>query len=220
MRQIKLIIFDLDGTLVNAYAAVASSINFTLKKMGFPVRDSYTIRRAVGWGDLRLLKSFVDPECLDQAINIYRKHHALALKKWTRFLPGAHDLIVNLKKRKYKLAIASNRPTRFTLIILRSLGIRKYFDYVLCADKLKAGKPHPEILFKILQKLNCKRSEALYIGDMTIDVQTARRARVKVVAVLTGSSTRQEIEVLHPWQIRKRISPLPALIQQLNKDSY
>ena len=51
-RRIKLIIFDLDGTLVNAYAAVASSINFTLKRMGFPVRDSYTIRRAVGWGDL------------------------------------------------------------------------------------------------------------------------------------------------------------------------
>ncbi len=213
-RKIKLVIFDLDGTLVNAYAAVVASINFTLRTLGLPLRDRNLIRRSVGWGDTKLLKRFVGEDAIQKALTIYRRHHAGALKHGTKFLPGAYPLLQDLKKQKYQLAIASNRPTRFSLIILRYLKIRKLFNVVLCADKLKRGKPDPRILKVILKKMKVKPQEALYVGDMTIDVETGKRADVKTVAVLTGSSTKREVEALRPSRVIRKISDLRMILKE------
>ncbi len=212
--KLQLIIFDLDGTLVDAYPAVASSVNFTLQALGFVKKDKETIRRAVGWGDRQLLTTFVGEKLVDKALKIYRRHHAQALKTGTHFLPGALKVLKTLKKQKYKLAIASNRPTRYTLIILKILEIRDYFNYVLCADKLKKGKPDPQILLKILERMKVPADEALYAGDMTIDVQTGKRAKVKTVAVTTGSSEFQELNALKPLCIIPRIDDLIKVIKK------
>ncbi len=217
-RKIGLVIFDLDGTLINAYTAVESSINFTLRRLGFPRCDAETIRRSVGWGDRHLLEGFVGSKQVGKALRIYRRHHAQALQRGTKFLPGAERLLQELKEQKYKLAVASNRPTQFSRIALRHLNIEKFFDYILCADKLKKGKPHPEILILILKKLGVKRSQALYVGDMTIDVQTGRRAGVKTVAIATGSSRHQELKQLKPFKIIKRIDRLSSILDALNKE--
>src|SRR3989338_3662852 len=218
-RRIKLIIFDLDGTLVNAYPAVEASINFTLKELGLPVQNKDKIRRAVGWGDRQLLARFVEEKKVEGSLKIYRRHHAQALKTGTRFLPGAKRLIDDLKRKKYRLALATNRPTKFSLIALKYLKIKKYFDYILCADKLKHGKPHPQILIQILKRLKTKPQEALYVGDMTIDVQTGNRAGVKTVVVLTGSCSPKEIKVLKPFRMIKRISQLTPIINEHNRNS-
>ena len=129
MKQlnIRLVIFDLDGTLINAYQAVYQSINFAMKKMGFPKVSAPTIRRSVGWGDRHLIEKFVGKENLENVLAVYRRHHRYSLKHGTALLPGALKLLRQLKKNKYKMAVASNRPTRFSLIILRQLEIKKYF---------------------------------------------------------------------------------------------
>src|SRR5262245_54914291 len=114
MLKIKLIIFDLDGTLVDAYKAVAASINHALSTFGFPKIDDETIKRSVGWGDKVLVSKFVPPEKLDQVLSVYRLHHRSALKSGTKFLPGAKQLLERLKEAGYQMAIASNRPSRFT----------------------------------------------------------------------------------------------------------
>lgn len=217
-RKIKLIIFDLDGTLMNAYPAVEASINFTLKKLGLPLQNKDKIRRAVGWGDRQLLTRFVGEKRVEGALKIYRRHHAQALKTGTRFLPGAKRLIGDLKQNNYRLAVASNRPTKFSLIALKHLKIKKYFDYILCADKLRQGKPHPAILLRILKELKVNRSQTLYVGDMTIDVQTGNCAGVKTVAVLTGSSSSQEVKILKPFGVIKKISELIPIINELNRN--
>ena len=201
---------------MDAYAAVRGSINFTLKRLRFPPCDADTIHRSVGWGDRHLLEGFVGPQNIEKALRIYRRHHAQALKQGTKFLPGAQKLLKELKKQNYKLAIASNRPTKFSLIALRRLKIKKYFDYVLCADKLKQGKPHPEILNLILKKLSVKPSRALYVGDMTIDVETGTRAGVKTVGVATGSSRYKELKQLKPFQIIKRVDQVLDILIDLN----
>lgn len=219
MRKIKLIIFDLDGTLINAYPAVEASVNFTLKKFGLPTQNKDKIRRAVGWGDRELITRFVPEQKVEGALKIYRRHHAQALRTSTRFLPGAKRLIGDLKRKKYQLAVATNRPTKFSLIALKYLKIKQYFDYILCADKLKHGKPHPAILIQILKRLKVKPSEALYVGDMTIDVQTGNSAGVKTVAVLTGSCRPEEIKVFKPFGMIKRISQLTSIINKLNRNS-
>ncbi|MEK6567802.1 MAG: HAD family hydrolase [Candidatus Omnitrophota bacterium] len=200
---IRLVIFDLDGTLVDAYEAIIQSVNFTLKGLGYKEVSAKRIRLAVGWGDRKLLDAFIEESDLDSALVIYRRHHRLALKKYSKLLPGAKELLEYLKKRDFKTAIASNRPTEFTHIILRRLGLRKYFDYVLCADKLPQGKPNPEIILRIMKRLKAKPEQVMYVGDMVIDVETARNAGVISIAVRGGSSPLAEIKKARPFKIIK-----------------
>lgn len=210
----RLIIFDLDGTLVNAYPAVTASVNHTLTALGFSKKSAFEIKRKVGWGDRQLLAQFVGEDFADRATRIYRPHHTQALRTGVRFLPGAKQLLVRLKNKGFLLAIASNRPTRFTRIILKSLGVLSLFDMVLCADKAPNPKPHPDMLWMIIKRLEVAKRYTLFVGDMTIDVNTGKRARVKTVAVSTGSSSIKELKSLKPLAIIARISALEMIINK------
>ena len=212
MNKIKLVIFDLDGTLVDAYRAICSSFNFTMQKMHYPEQASITIRRAVGWGDELLLKPFVGPKDLKKALTIYRRHHKYALVRYSRLMPDTKQVLVYLKKLNRKLAVASNRPTKFSWILIRRLKLDKYFDFVLCADKLNHAKPHPEIINKIMHKFQVKPSEVLYVGDMVIDAQAARRAKVKAVLVTTGSSAFCQLKKEKPYKIIRSLKGLLKLV--------
>ncbi|MCB9756968.1 MAG: HAD family hydrolase [Candidatus Omnitrophica bacterium] len=214
MKKIKLVVFDLDGTLMNAYPAVYRSVNYTVDKFGFAPIAHSTIKRTVGWGDRHLLQSFLGDKIgdkdIDRALSVYRQHHALALRKDTKLLPGALKILQYLQAQGLRIAVASNRPTKFSLIAIRYLKINIFFDYVLCGDKVARPKPAADILKAILKKFKLKPSQALYVGDMGIDVLTGRRARVKTVAVATGSSTIAELTALKPlavvenvYQVRK-----------------
>jgi phosphoglycolate phosphatase len=201
MVNTKLVIFDLDGTLVDAYLAISRSFNYVMRQMRYPKQSSALIRRAVGWGDENLLKPFVTPQDLKKALWLYRRHHQVALVKYSRLMPKAKNTLDYLKSKGYKLAVASNRPTKFSQILIRRLRIDKYFDFVLCADKLRHGKPNPEIIKKIMGKLKVKQGQVLYVGDMVIDAQAARRAQVKAVLVTTGSSTVSQLRKERPYKI-------------------
>src|SRR3989338_8972156 len=142
MTRVKLIIFDLDGTLVNAYTPVFRSLNYVLKQCGLKTLGHAAVKRSVGWGDRNLLGRFIPPARIETALKSFREHHRKALKSGVRFMPGAKRLLNALKKEGCRLAVASNRSTGPSRVILRYLGIDKYFDYILCGDKLKKLKPH------------------------------------------------------------------------------
>lgn len=194
MTRKKIFIFDLDGTLVDAYPAITKSFNDCMRAQGYPPRAAAVIKKAVGWGDRNLLKSFVPAGRLPRVLACYRKRHASDLKGGVRWMPYARQLLRYLKKRGARMAIASNRPTRFTRIIVRRLGAGRMFDKVLCADRLRYRKPHPLILHKILKAMKGGRADAVYIGDMAIDIRTGRRAGVSTAAVATGSSSLKELK--------------------------
>ncbi|MDD5730069.1 MAG: HAD family hydrolase [Candidatus Omnitrophica bacterium] len=213
MRGVKLVIFDLDGTLIDAYAAIIESFNYTMRKLDYPLQSARAIRRAVGWGDALLLKPFVKPKELKAALDIYRSHHEVSLLKYSRLLPGTKPVLRYLKAKKLKIAVASNRPTRFSLILINHLKLKKYFDYVLCADKLKRGKPDPSILKGIMSKFRARPVETVYVGDMAIDAQAGRRGGVRTVIVSGGSSTLAEIRKEKPWRIVRKQADLLKLFK-------
>jgi len=213
MQNIKLIIFDLDGTLIDAYAAICSSFNYVMRKLGLRAQSSGLIRRLVGWGDANLLKPYVPEDDLERSLRLYRNHHKLSLLRQSRLYPYARILLRELKSRGCKLAVASNRPNRFSLILLKHLRIINFFDYVLCADKLKRGKPNPEILNKIIKKFALKKSQVLYVGDMVIDAQAGRRAKVKTIIVSGGSSGITEIKREHPFKIISGLNQLARMLR-------
>jgi phosphoglycolate phosphatase len=211
-RKFSLAIFDLDGTLVDAYPAIIRSFNFTMRKFGYPLQSEAVIRRAVGWGDENLLRPFVKFSDLRRVLSIYRRHHKKSLVKHSRLLPGAKRVLRRLKNKGYKIAVASNRPTRFSWILIRHLGLERLFDYVLCADKLKFGKPHPRILQEIMQRFSVSSRETVYIGDMAIDAQAGARARVATIIVTTGSSKLSEVRKERPRRIISKITDLLKIL--------
>ncbi len=213
MQKLKLVILDLDGTLVDAYEAISRSLNHTMQALRMKGRSRATVRKAVGWGDEALLKPFLESRHLKKALRIYRRHHPSSLMKHARLFPGAKKVLGILKKRKVMLAVASNRPTRFSWILIRHLGLDKYFDYVLCSDRLEHGKPHPLILHKIMQRFRVDSASTLYVGDMTLDAQAGKRARVRTVVVATGSSSLREIRKEKPFRIIRRIDELLSVLK-------
>ena len=212
MRKIKLVIFDLDGTLIDAYAAIYSSFNYVMRKLDLKSKSPELIRRSVGWGDANLLKPYVSEHDLGRALRLYRNHHKLSLLRQSRLYPYVKPLLCKLKIRGFKLAVASNRPSRFSLILLKHLRIIGLFDYVLCADKLKRGKPDPAILNKIIKNFSLKKSQVLYVGDMVIDAQAGRRAKVKTIIVTSGSSGIAEIKREHPFKIISGVRQLEKIV--------
>lgn len=211
-NKLKLIIFDLDGTLVDAYEAIIDSFNYTMKKLGYPLQPKGLIRKAVGWGDKNLLKPYLRKKDLKKALQIYRKHHRTSLRKSVKLFQESKSILSKIKKSKIKTAVASNRPTVFSKIIIKTLGLARYFDYILCADRLKNIKPHPEIIKRIMARLKVKPSEALYVGDMAIDAQAGRNAGVKTIIVTTGSSSLREIKAEKPYKIIKRIGQISRFL--------
>ncbi len=218
--MIKLVMFDLDGTLVDAYRAVYLSVNHTIVQFGLPKRSYNEVKHAVGMGDTHLLAHFVGEERKEKAVRIYRAHHAAALvsKGGVRFLPGAKRLLKSLQEQDLSLAIVTNRPAKFTKVILEHLDMKMYFDMVFCADKTRMPKPNPGMLLMALKRKKSTKDEAFFVGDMDIDIHTGKSAGVRVVAVSTGSSTLKELKTLHPYRIIPKIAKLKNIIKELGHE--
>jgi phosphoglycolate phosphatase len=112
---------------------------------------------------------------------------------YSKLKPHARDVLGTLKRRKKIIAIASNRPKYFTDLILKKLGIKKYFNIVLCADEINSKKPTPKILNTIAKRFSVDKNDAVYIGDMNIDLETAQRAHIDALFITGGSSTLREV---------------------------
>ena len=206
----RLVIFDLDGTLVDAYPALTESVVYAVTRLGYPAPSPAQVRRAVGRGQRYLLGSFVAKADLPRALRIFRPHHRRALVHGVRWLPHARRVLKTLKKRGALLAIASNRPMPFTKKILKVLDAQRIFDAVRCADQVRRGKPHPQMLHDILRRLKVARADAVYVGDMPIDIQAGRRAGLATVGVVTGSSGSGELRASRPTRLIRKLQDLLA----------
>jgi phosphoglycolate phosphatase len=197
----RLIIFDIDGTIVDAYGAIRNSLNYVNRKFGRKDIGMDTVKRLIGHGDKNFIETFFKGNDVKPALEIYRKHHEKALLTDSRVLPCARQVLSRLRKKGYKLAVASNRPKKFSLILLKRLGLIKYFDMVECAKNKRELKPRPALLIKTMRHLKAKRIETIYVGDMAIDVKAGRNAGIRTIAVLGGSSSRAQLRREKPYRI-------------------
>jgi phosphoglycolate phosphatase len=128
----------------------------------------------------------------------YRAHHPRVMHALTRLMPGAGRLLDRLHALGLRLGVCSNKPVAFTTALLESFGLAARFAVVLGPEDVPRPKPAPDMLRTALGRLGLLPSEALYVGDMAVDVATARAAGVDVWAVAAGSDDRAALSAAGP----------------------
>ncbi|MEI8176032.1 MAG: HAD family hydrolase [Candidatus Omnitrophota bacterium] len=206
------VIFDLDGTLLDAYRAIHTSLNHTLGEFGYPGVSQEKARRTVGAGDLNFIRAFFKGSEVTAALKIYRKDHQASLVRYAKRQPGAIKVLKTLRKRGFFLAVATNRPRKFSMILLRHLNLEKYFSVILCGKGPRDIKPQPTMLLRIMRLLKARKENVWYVGDMVIDVRAGHNAGVRTIAVAGGSSTRAELRKAKPYKIAGNLTEVLKIV--------
>jgi len=187
MRSYELIIFDMDGTLVNSSITIANAINYVRKHLGLDPLDAGYILERVNDHTINPAQVFYHTQKFEHDherwfSEYYSKYHDKELVLYD----GIKELLEELRHKGFKLAVATNAYRRSTIESLTHLGIYVMFDAIACYDDVYKGKPYPDMLFKLLEELHVDKKDTLFIGDGPRDEQAARRAGIDYIMVDWG----------------------------------
>ena len=194
--KIKLIIFDLDGTLIDTLSDIEHIFNYVLIQNGYEQRSKSFYKNNIGNGFENLLRNCL-PDYFkgdfDFLANSVRERYESHLNTKTIVFDGITTVLEHLKNNKVKIAVISNK--------LHSLAVRSvetYFNLyqmkVIGAEGGFPRKPSPDSTFHMLQHFNCSASDALFVGDSIVDIKTAQSANIGSVGVLWGNGTEEDFK--------------------------
>ena len=211
VSSFRAVLFDFDGTLGDSYPAITASVNYVRSLYGMPPLEEAEVRRHVGRGAPYLLEHTVPAGSIEANTAAYRAHHPSVLRSGTRLMPGAAEALRTLHERGLRLGVCSNKPVGFTKELLAYFKVDSCVDVVLGPEDVARPKPAPDMLLEALSRLRLTASEALYVGDMTVDIQTARAAGVTVWVVPMGSDELQSLRQARPDRILQNLDELRRL---------
>ena len=204
----KVIIFDLDGTLIDSSPDLALAINHMLKSIG---RETFTldeIHHWVGNGAETLVKralsgsaqiaSNIDEKVFKNALDIFLNFYAKNLAVETITYPHVLSTLSKLKKHGYKLTIVTNKPFDFVEPILKELKLKEYFEFHLGGDSLKERKPHPAPLLYVCEKLAVSPKECVMVGDSKNDILAAQACDMQSIGLTYGYNYGEPISSHNP----------------------
>ena len=204
------VVFDFDGTLSDSYAAIAASVNFVRSEHGSPPLTETEVRQYVGRGPDYLLSHTVPQYRPEIDLPRYREHHPSVMLEKTSLLPGAAEVLPALHQAGKQLGLCSNKLRVFSAELLRHLGIADYIEVVLGPEDVGRPKPAPDMLLTALKRLQLPAERVLYIGDMTVDIETARAAGVDVWVVTSGSDDRETLAAGRPDRLLESLREVIA----------
>jgi len=197
MKKFDAVIFDLDGTLLYTLDDVTDSINFMLKKHNFTLRSKDEIKKFVGEGAGKLMERAIpggksNPE-FEECLQDYFTHYFANMNKKTYPFEGIADTVRKLFEGGCKIAVVSNKIDKAT----KDLTQVYFGDYIKVAigqSANVASKPAPDTVILALEELGVAADKAIYVGDMEIDIETARNSGTASVAVTWGYTDRKVLE--------------------------
>ena len=185
----QLAIFDLDGTLLNTLEDLADSTNYIMRSFGYPERTLAEVRSFVGNGIRKLLErsapNGTSAEEIDRMFEQFKEHYGAHCADKTKPYDGVMELLNELKKQGVKLAVVSNKAD-YAVKALCEQYFPGLFDEAVGERTGIARKPAPDTVNEVLKNLQMEKSQAVYIGDSEVDVQTARNAELDCIAVDWG----------------------------------
>lgn len=183
------IIFDLDGTLLDSLADLASSVNHALQAHGMPTRPIDEVRTFVGNGVRHLMSAAVppntEPTLFEQVFATFRNHYAEHCMDTTAPYSGIHEMLTALQQRNIRTAIVSNK-IHSAVETLHQRFFADTIDTAIGESSTIRRKPHPDGLQEAMRRLGSTPETTLYVGDSEVDILTAQRCGIRCITVLWG----------------------------------
>ena len=216
----KLVIFDLDGTLINSIEDLGQAANYALSKNGFPTHSLASYPFFVGNGVRNLIRKALPEEnrndtTIDSLLKDFKEYYDDHNVDYTKPYDGIMELLKQLQEQGVKLAVASNKYQKATEKIVSQLFPDIKFVSVQGQQDGVNVKPDPSIVFNILGVALVPKAEVLYVGDSGVDMETARRACVDSVGVTWGFRSEKELNEYHADRIVHRASDIFDIVMDV-----
>jgi phosphoglycolate phosphatase len=215
------VIFDFDYTLADSSQGAIDCINFALNEMGLDQVSAEAACRTIG---LSLSETFLT---LGKHHESHRcdEFHRLFVRRADEIMVGLTVLyepvpfaMEALRELGLRLGIVSTKYRRRIVEVLKREGLDHLFEVVIGGDEVAQHKPHPQGLFRAMQKLECSPSSVVYVGDSVVDAELAKRAGVSLIVVLSGVTPREDFDSYEPLAVLESIRELPQFLATDNTD--
>ncbi|MFA5168693.1 MAG: HAD-IA family hydrolase [Candidatus Omnitrophota bacterium] len=211
----KLILYDLDGTLVDTRRDIINGVRYALEVLKGPDLTDNEIKDCVGTGLHALIKQVFrteDEKLADQGSRLYREHYKKHMLDHTKLYSGVREFLEYFKDRKQ--AVVTNKPNPFSSQILEALGVAHFFFAILAGDNGLPFKPDPAAIRHLIEKTDAIAEEVIFVGDSPVDIQAARNAGVEVVTLSHGFASEATLREAKPDHIVHDFSQLLRLTRE------
>ncbi len=224
LKEKNVLLFDLDGTLVDSAPDLALALNRTLKDLNKAQYDEEIIRRWIGTGAKVLVEHALsaslatneklDPALVNDALTIFLQHYQHCLSDNTTLYDDVKEALFILKSAGFRLAIITNKIEAFTLPILKTLGIIELFEIIISGDTLADKKPNPAQLHFALEQLNVSAKQCVMIGDSKNDILAAHAANISSIGLTYGYNYGEDVKTYQPQWCFDSFAELLAALQE------
>ncbi len=199
IHTIDLIVFDLDGTLVDSVPDLAAAANHALYRLGLPEHSMEAHKKMVGAGEKNFVRRFLGPDhqdLFDQALVLYLEQYSRHLGDQTRVYSGVKETLTRLAN--YKKAVLSNKREDLARQVVEVMGLAGFFEVVRGGDSFGVLKPSPEGLSALIKELDSDPVRTFMVGDKPEDVMTGQGAGAHTVALTCGYSDQEALAAARP----------------------
>ena len=188
------ILFDLDGTVIDSTEAILDGFRVAFETFGGSVPNDEAIKNEIGHTlENMFLTLGVDVSKVDEHVHAYKMHYRVISCEKTILLEGAREAIVEASKFA-TLGVVTTKTGEYSTILLEYMGLMDYFSVLIGREHVENPKPHAEPILKALAKLEHDKSSTWMIGDTCMDIDSAKNAGVKSIAVTSGYATHSTLE--------------------------
>lgn len=192
----KIILFDLDGTLIDSTDAIVSTFRFAFKEQGFDFRgNDKNIKDLIGYPlDIMFERLGVSKQKVWDYVDSYKNRYRVISVEQTTLLENAFEA-VQLASKIARVSVVTTKTRMYTIPILDNFNITQYFEIITGRENVENPKPHPEPILKTLAQMNYDKNkdEVYMIGDTKLDLICANEAKVNAIGVLCGYSDEEEL---------------------------
>jgi phosphoglycolate phosphatase len=214
----KLIIYDLDGTLVDTREDIVRAANYMCRQIGSAPLRFEQVCSYVGWGMSDLVGKCLatsDRKTIEKGAKIFREYYRGHMLDTSVLYPDALAVLDYFKSRKQ--AVITNKPNPFSQKMLETLGVADYFVEIVAGNSNYPQKPDPEAVLAIMARESIGREETLFVGDSLIDIETGRNAGVLTVVLTHGFMKEEELTIARPDVI---VHHFKGLLEHAQKEGW
>ena len=209
------VLFDLDGTLVDSYTALAEAVNHARRTHGLHDLSATRIKDFVGEGIDRLLERAFERDSVPRTVrDAFESRYDEVCCGESKVLADVEATLEQLSVLGVAMAVCTNKPTVFSKKILDFLELSRHFRAIVGPDLAGARKPDARHLLVTLESVACAPAEALFVGDMPIDVLAARNSGIDVAVVASGSSSHEQLTAAKPDHFLERFADLVKIVRR------